>query len=76
MPGPFDRNQKGTDGLVELSVEGLGAQGDGIAERDGEPVFLPFTVPGDRVRAHLGARRGGGREGRVVQMAGSREGAR
>ena len=67
MPGPLDRNQRGTDGLVELSVEGLGAQGDGIAERDGEPVFLPFTVPGDRVRAHLGARRGGGREGRVVE---------
>jgi 23S rRNA (uracil1939-C5)-methyltransferase len=67
MPRPLDRNQRGTDGLVELSVEGLGAQGDGIAERDGEPVFLPFTVPGDRVRARLGARRGGGREGRVVE---------
>jgi 23S rRNA (uracil1939-C5)-methyltransferase len=67
MPGPFDRNQRETDGLVELSVEGLGAQGDGIAERDGEPVFLPFTVLGDRVRAYLGARRGGGREGRVVE---------
>jgi 23S rRNA (uracil1939-C5)-methyltransferase len=67
MPRPLDRNQRGTDGLVELSVEGLGAQGDGIAERDGEPVFLPFTVPGDRVRARLGARRGGGREGRVIE---------
>ena len=67
MPRPLDRNQRGTDGLVELSVEGLGAQGDGIAERGGEPVFLPFTVPGDRVRAQLGARRGGGREGRVVE---------
>src|SRR5271155_2447139 len=67
MPRPLDRNQRGTDGLVELSVEGLGAQGDGIAKRDGEPVFLPFTVPGDRVRARLGARRGGGREGRVVE---------
>jgi 23S rRNA (uracil1939-C5)-methyltransferase len=67
MPRPLDRNQRGTDGPVELSVEGLGAQGDGIAERDGEPVFLPFTVPGDRVRARLGARRGGGREGRVVE---------
>jgi 23S rRNA (uracil1939-C5)-methyltransferase len=51
---------------VELSVERLGGQGDGIAEYRGEPVFLPFTVPGDRVRARLGARRGGGREGRVM----------
>jgi 23S rRNA (uracil1939-C5)-methyltransferase len=67
MPRPLDRNHRGRDGLLELSVEGLGAQGDGIAERDGEPVFLPFTVPGDRVRARLGPRRGGGREGRVVE---------
>jgi 23S rRNA (uracil1939-C5)-methyltransferase len=48
-------------------VERLGARGDGIAEYDGEPVFLPFTVPGDRVRARLGLRRGGGREGRAVE---------
>jgi 23S rRNA (uracil1939-C5)-methyltransferase len=52
---------------VELLVERLGAQGDGIAFYAGEPIFLPFTVPGDRVRARLGARRGPGREGRVVE---------
>lgn len=41
--------------------------GDGIARyRDG-PVFLPFTVPGDRVRARLGPHRSGGREGRAVE---------
>jgi 23S rRNA (uracil1939-C5)-methyltransferase len=53
--------------LVELSVERLGAQGDGIALYAGELVFLPFTLPGDRVRARLGARRGPGREGRIVE---------
>jgi tRNA/tmRNA/rRNA uracil-C5-methylase (TrmA/RlmC/RlmD family) len=53
--------------LVELVVERIGARGDGIAEHHGEPVFLPFTVPGDRVLARLGARRGGGREGRVIE---------
>src|SRR5437016_12182502 len=53
--------------LVELEIERVGARGDGIAEYDGEPVFLPFTAPGDRVRARLGVRRGGGREGRVVE---------
>src|SRR5260370_34158191 len=52
--------------LVELSVDRIGARGDGIANSRVEPVFLPFTVPGDRVRARLGARRGEGREGRVV----------
>jgi 23S rRNA (uracil1939-C5)-methyltransferase len=53
--------------LVELEVERLGARGDGIAEYQGEPVFLPFTVPGNRVLARLGVRRGGGREGRVLE---------
>jgi len=52
---------------VELVVDRLGAQGDGIAQWRGEAVFLPFTVPGDRVRARIGARRGEGHEGRVVE---------
>lgn len=52
---------------ITLTVESLGAQGDGIAEHAGEPVFLPFAVPGDVVRAELGVRRGGGREGRIVE---------
>ena len=56
-----------TDHLAEVTVEQVGAHGDGIANFEGEPVFLPFTVPGDRVRAQLGARRGGGREGRVIE---------
>lgn len=52
----------------------MGSRGDGIAEHDGEPIFLPFTVPGDRVRAQLGACRGGGREGRVVERLASGSG--
>ncbi|HZU90992.1 MAG TPA: class I SAM-dependent RNA methyltransferase [Stellaceae bacterium] len=53
---------------VELVVERIGAHGDGIAHYAGEPVFLPFTAPGDRVRARLGLRRGGGHEGRVLAL--------
>jgi 23S rRNA (uracil1939-C5)-methyltransferase len=53
--------------LVELDIERVGGRGDGIAEYNGEAVFLPFTAPGDRVRTRLGIRRGGGREGRVVE---------
>ncbi|MBO0737890.1 MAG: class I SAM-dependent RNA methyltransferase [Alphaproteobacteria bacterium] len=48
-------------------VERVGAQGDGIAQHRGEPVFLPFAAAGDRVRARLGAKRGGGREGRTLE---------
>src|SRR5438128_7360222 len=65
------RSEPGCEELIELAVERVGAQGDGIGHYRGEPVFLPFTVPGDRVRAGLGARRGGGREGRVVDRLAS-----
>ena len=61
-------------GLAELSVERLGAQGDGIAQYAGEPVFLPFTLPGDRVLALLGPRRGPGREGQLVERLASGRG--
>ena len=59
------------ENIVELAVERIGARGDGIAQYRGEPVFVPFTVPGDRIRARLGARRHGGREGFVVDRLAS-----
>ena len=52
--------------IVELAIERIGARGDGVAQYRGEPVFVPFTVPGDRIRARLGARRHGGWEGFVA----------
>ena len=54
--------------VVELAVERLGAGGDGVASWRGEPVFVPFTAPGDRVRARLGRRRGAGYEGRMIEL--------
>lgn len=46
--------------LVELEIVAIGARGDGIARHGGTPVYLPFTAPGDRVLARLGAPRGEG----------------
>jgi 23S rRNA (uracil1939-C5)-methyltransferase len=60
------RPEANSESLVELAIERIGARGDGIAQYRGEPVFVPFTLPGDRVRARLGVRRHGGREGFVV----------
>jgi 23S rRNA (uracil1939-C5)-methyltransferase len=37
--------------LLELTIAEIGAHGDGIAHRDGDTVFVPYTLPGDRVRA-------------------------
>jgi 23S rRNA (uracil1939-C5)-methyltransferase len=70
-PRRSTRPTRATPERVELVVESLGAQGDGIAEWQGAPVFLPFTVPGDRVRAAIGVRRAGGHEGRVIERIAS-----
>jgi 23S rRNA (uracil1939-C5)-methyltransferase len=50
---------------VELRIERVGVRGDGIAQWQGEPVFVPFTAPGDIVRATLGPKRG---EGRIAAL--------
>src|SRR5262245_4769407 len=36
---------------IELTIEALGAGGDGVAHAAGEPVYVPWTLPGERVRA-------------------------
>jgi 23S rRNA (uracil1939-C5)-methyltransferase len=51
-----------------LTVESIGVRGDGVAHRDGEPIYIPFAAPGDRVRVRLGARRGEGRIGDIVEL--------
>jgi 23S rRNA (uracil1939-C5)-methyltransferase len=49
MPGkPPVRTPDGPAPVRELLITGMGGEGDGVA--DG-PVFTPFTLPGERVRA-------------------------
>ena len=44
---------------LDLTISSLAAQGDGLAEReDGPAVFVPFTLPGERVRAEVAGDRG------------------
>jgi 23S rRNA (uracil1939-C5)-methyltransferase len=54
--------------LVELTVESIGARGDGIARDGNGPVYIPFTVPGDRVRARYDDARGEGRAATLVEL--------
>ena len=56
------------DAPVRLDVECIGVRGDGVAHCEGERIFLPFTLPGDRVRARLGARHGDGSDGEVLSF--------
>lgn len=38
---------------LELEVTALAYGGDGIARHDGRVVFVPFTIPGEKVRARI-----------------------
>ncbi len=38
---------------VQLAIQRLGAQGDGVAEHEGRQVFVPLTLPGETVIADL-----------------------
>ena len=62
------RSRPGGGRQVELTVESIGARGDGVGRLDGRPVFLPLTVPGDRVRARLVGTRAAGAKGEVLEM--------
>ncbi|MDB5097776.1 MAG: rlmCD [Cyanobacteria bacterium RYN_339] len=37
----------------ELEIEGLVGGGEAIARLDGFPIFVPYAVPGDRIRARV-----------------------
>lgn len=41
--------------VAELAIEQVGAQGDGVAQG---PVYVPFTLPGEQVRASVRGARG------------------
>jgi 23S rRNA (uracil1939-C5)-methyltransferase len=44
--------------LCELTIDKLGAQGDGVAGAADGPVFIPFALPGERVRVEVRGERG------------------
>lgn len=48
VPDPFPYHHE-----LELEIESLSNNGDGIGRVDGWVVFVPFALPGDRVRARI-----------------------
>lgn len=45
-------NLKKNDELV-VTIERLGANGEGVATVDGKIVFVPFSLPGEKVKIHI-----------------------
>lgn len=53
---------------IEVTIEAIGGRGDGLGRGADGPVFVPFTVPGDRVRARPGPRRRAGTPAELVEV--------
>ena len=60
--------RKGGARQVEVTVTAIGARGDGIAEVEGRPLFLPQTLAGDRVLARVTGQRAGAHKGEVIEL--------
>jgi len=45
---------------IEGVIERMGGQGHGVLDHEGERFYVPFTVPGDRIAAKVGEKRGDG----------------
>jgi 23S rRNA (uracil1939-C5)-methyltransferase len=54
--------------MIQIQIEKIVHGGDGLARLDGQAVFVPFTAPGDVVRARVTQRRKGFLRAEVVEI--------
>ena len=52
----------------EVMIESLGANGDGIALTEDGLLYIPMTLPGERVRVKPGASKGNGRSATILKV--------
>ncbi len=66
------RARKGGGRQLELSVARLGGRGDGIAapgpDVPARPVFVPYALPGERVRVRLTGEHSGGLKAEILEL--------
>ena len=60
--------RKGGGRQVEVTIETLGGRGDGVARHEGQPVFVPFALPGERVRLRLTGRGQAGIRAELLEL--------
>ena len=53
---------------IDVTIEQIGNRGDGVADSPMGRLYVPLTVPGDRVRVRPMARRGDGRAADLVAV--------
>ncbi len=60
--------RRGGGKQIELEIKTLGARGDGVSEHEGKPVFVPMTLPGDRLLVKLVGERSGGLKAEILEL--------
>ena len=63
-------------GLIELDIEKAVYRGQGLGRHDGQVVFVPRALPGDRVRVRIEAGTSGYVRGRIEEVLGPAAGRR
>ena len=53
---------------LDVTIDSLNAAGDGVASAGGLQLTIPFTIPGERVRVHVGARRQHAAAARLIEV--------
>jgi 23S rRNA (uracil1939-C5)-methyltransferase len=53
---------------MDVTIDHVGARGDGVAQAGDKRVYVPYTVPGDKATVRLGAALGDGFEARVTKL--------
>jgi len=53
---------------MEVTVDRIGAQGDGLADTPDGLLYIPCAAPGDRLRVEPGEPRGDGRVARIAEI--------
>ncbi|MCG8492903.1 MAG: class I SAM-dependent RNA methyltransferase [Sneathiellales bacterium] len=54
--------------MLELTIDHVGAQGDGVGFKDGQTYYVPFTAAGDVVIAEAGEKRGNGQTASLKEI--------
>lgn len=53
---------------VDITIEGLGSEGDGVAKYKDKSLFVPFTAPGDKIRVEIGEGGKHGLPGKLLEV--------
>ena len=60
--------RRGGGRQLEVEIAQLGGRGDGVAEVDGKPAFVPFALPGERARVRLAGEKAAGYRAELLEI--------